>query len=380
MLILLSLCITMPVGIYSAGDELSMPSEWAVSEVKEAINLGIVPVRLQSDYRQAITREEFAELIVTSALINTEAGIEGAEDSNGFEPKFQGKLTPEILVSKVKSPVFTDCDLVHVKAAYILGFVNGVSDMEFNPHASITRQEAATMMANYLQSMGRVLTYGNADKAFNDSADIAQWAYDAVDICYGTGIMKGTGSGFTPDGTYTREQAILCIKRAHKPSSASINLRGKVFVPIDMLGDGWSVGKDWVALSYNPKDKSITSKEDKRWEALCKEGNFRYFKPTANQFDLYLASRSAVIFPIDRVYEQKEIFIDSGYLVSQWFGSEYLIKYFFVPDTGYISKELTGALCGREKIKYNSKVMEDYKPDPGPEVIKPKELQIDNRH
>ena len=352
-LLIFSLYFTMPAAAYSKAEKSGAPSEWAVSEVDEAIKWGIVPDRLQADYRAPITREEFAGLLVKSALRNAEARPESGQDTDGFVPKFSGKLTPEILASKVRSPSFADCDLVHVKAAYILGFVNGVSDTEFNPGASITRQEAAAMMANYLQSVGKTLTYVDTGEVFDDSTGIAVWARDAVDVCFGTGVMMGTGTGFSPLGTYTREQAILCVKRAHKPLSASVNLRGKVLVAIDMLSDGWSVGKDWAALSNESGDKAVSPGESKRWEAICKERSFKYFKPTAGQFDLYLASRTAVLFPLDRVYEQKEFIIDGGYLVSQWFSRDYLIKYYFVPGNGYVSREQTGNLYGRGKTRYD---------------------------
>ena len=47
---------------WSAG----MPSVWAHEKVEEAIKLNYVPPRIQNNYQNPITREEFAELFVTA--------------------------------------------------------------------------------------------------------------------------------------------------------------------------------------------------------------------------------------------------------------------------------------------------------------------------
>jgi hypothetical protein len=120
LLIALTIIVTSAAPVCAAE---SIPSIWAQKEVNEAIQLGIVPERLQSDYQTPITREEYAELVVRSILLNAKAE---EEDHHQLSHRFIGKLTTEVLLENVEAPTFEDCNLTHVKAAYILGLVNGV--------------------------------------------------------------------------------------------------------------------------------------------------------------------------------------------------------------------------------------------------------------
>ena len=56
-------------------------------------------------------------------------------------------------------------------------------------------------------------TSKTSDAGFADSASVGVWFKDAVNYVYHINVMNGSGSGFVPAGTYTREQSYITIYR-----------------------------------------------------------------------------------------------------------------------------------------------------------------------
>ena len=114
--------------------------------------------------------------------------------------------------------LFTDTYDEDVRAAALLGIVNGVGNGRFNPGGKITREQAATMMKRAADVMG--ITRGAVPPEYDDAGEISQWAEEAVYFIgtlvtgAGTAVMQGTGGyRFSPKGDYTTEQAILSVYR-----------------------------------------------------------------------------------------------------------------------------------------------------------------------
>ena len=169
-----------------AGDT---PSSWAVENVNTAVEAGIVPETLQSAYTQATTRAEFCALAVE--LYETVMGTEITERAT-----------------------FSDTTDVNVEKMAGLGVVNGVGDGKFDPSASLTREEAATMLSRLANVMEKPLTAGTA--SFADNASISSWASEAVGQVQASGIMNGIeGNQFAPSDPYTREQSIVTMLRLY---------------------------------------------------------------------------------------------------------------------------------------------------------------------
>ena len=177
------------------------PSEWAAAEVSEAVSLGLVPDALNNDFLRNTTREEFCDtLILTIARVNPE------------------------LIPATYDNAFSDTQNENVSILNALNIVSGIGGGLFNPSGSITRQEAATMLARAAKVMGAPAIGGGAD--FADSGSIADWALDGVTYVSGAGIMRGTGDGFDPLGLYTREQTIMTVLRLYTSlSSAAVPTR-----------------------------------------------------------------------------------------------------------------------------------------------------------
>ena len=162
------------------------PSGWAKEEVEAAIAAGIVPLSLQSDYRQSTTRAEFCAL--AAALYE----------------RLMGEIT--------ERTGFTDTSDENVEKMAALGVVNGVGEGRFDPDARLTREQAATMLARLAAAMGKPMEKQTA--AFADADGVSPWAAEAVGQMQASGVMNGTGEDrFSPKGEYTREQSIITMLR-----------------------------------------------------------------------------------------------------------------------------------------------------------------------
>lgn len=166
------------------------PSDWAVDSVNSAISAGIVPSSLQGAYTNATTRAEFCALAVE--LYETVMGKEITERA-----------------------YFEDSSDVNVQKMAALGVVSGVGNNMFSPNASLTREQAATMIARLADAIGKPIS--EQTPSFSDNTSISSWAYDAVGQMQGSGIMSGVGSNtFSPQGAYTREQSIATMLRLYE--------------------------------------------------------------------------------------------------------------------------------------------------------------------
>lgn len=102
-----------------------------------------------------------------------------------------------------------------VEWAFRNEIVNGYSAKEFGPNNSLTRQEMAKIICGFLTYRGKELPEGkDCTKQFTDSASIAGWAKEYVDIAVTAGLLKGMADGsLSPKGTATRAEVSTVIGR-----------------------------------------------------------------------------------------------------------------------------------------------------------------------
>ena len=168
---------------------MDTPSSWAVEQVNAAITRNLVPQNLQSNYTRTTTRAEFAALAV--ALFET---VTGREISERME--------------------FNDTNDINVQKMGGLGVVVGMGEGNFAPHSTLTREQAAVMLARLAEAIGNPLPQPNSSDRFSDRAQISSWAIRAVEQVQTVGVMMGIGNNmFSPQGNYTREQSIVTILR-----------------------------------------------------------------------------------------------------------------------------------------------------------------------
>lgn len=148
---------------------------------------------------------------------------------SGFEP--DKKMTRAMLVTvlyrmenqteKAKSRGFTDvCDgQWYTDAVYWAaenGIVNGISDTEFAPNDSITREQMAAVLYRYAQYKKQDTSVGEDTNilSYTDAMDISEYAIPAIQWMAGAGIMQGeTDSTINPKNNSTRAQVATILMR-----------------------------------------------------------------------------------------------------------------------------------------------------------------------
>lgn len=98
----------------------------------------------------------------------------------------------------------------YVEWAASKGIVSGVSEGKFDPNASITRAQMATIIANYTDLGAKDVYVLN----FTDKDAVASWAQKGVGYCADRGIITGYPDGsFAPAKTATRAEVAAIVSR-----------------------------------------------------------------------------------------------------------------------------------------------------------------------
>ena len=124
--------------------EASEMSSWAYEEVTAAIEEDLVPNYLQNLYLNNINRGEFCDLVIQA--------IEEVEGQN-IADIVQAQTGKSLAAWRQEYPFYDSADS-NVIAAYALGIVTGRGGGEFDPYASITRQEAAAFLMRSAKVLG----------------------------------------------------------------------------------------------------------------------------------------------------------------------------------------------------------------------------------
>ena len=99
-----------------------------------------------------------------------------------------------------------------VSVASQLGIVSGYGDGNFGPNDLITRQDMALMTYKTAKIMNKSLEPVNAEITFEDSHEIADYAFEAVMTLQKAGIINGmTDTTFEPHSNATRAQSAKVI-------------------------------------------------------------------------------------------------------------------------------------------------------------------------
>ena len=150
-------------------------SEWAQNEVQWASQNGILDLNLLGDdYTKPITRLQFASIAVKLAEVLT------------------GK---EIIPADVGT--FTDTDNIYALKAYASGITSGVSETEFAPDGTLTRQQMATFIHRALMYVRdntniRYTIYTPELEKYSDNWAIQDWARTPM------GFMNALVAGLNP--------------------------------------------------------------------------------------------------------------------------------------------------------------------------------------
>ena len=96
-----------------------------------------------------------------------------------------------------------------VRWAGSLSIVNGYADGRFGPNDKVTREQLATMLANYAQRVGGLKVTGSQldFSGMKDAASVSSWARSAVGWCFRSKILSGSNGRVNPKGNATRAEA-----------------------------------------------------------------------------------------------------------------------------------------------------------------------------
>lgn len=171
-------------------------SAWAADYILECIELGFLDVSDNLSFQAPITREKFCEIVYNMLT----------------------KTTNKSWSIPTAVP-FKDTNNTKVATLYYEDIIKGKSDDIFAPNDHLTREEAATILyrvAEYTKLEMPQSTYNESVSFFSDKNLISDWAFDAVFYINEMGIMVGTSNtNFSPQETYTAEQAIATIIRLY---------------------------------------------------------------------------------------------------------------------------------------------------------------------
>ena len=96
----------------------------------------------------------------------------------------------------------------------VMGVVNGTSDTTFSPNAYVTREQLATILYRYADTMGdNVAVSGNLN-AYTDKDKVGSYAVTPMTWAVEHGIITGTtGTTLSPKSTTTRAQVAGMLPR-----------------------------------------------------------------------------------------------------------------------------------------------------------------------
>ncbi len=188
-LLALTMMISMVPSAFAAGSDIS--GHWAEAAMQSFIDDGYVKGDGRGHYtpNATMSRAQFA------AILNRMVGL--SVESSSMKN-----------YTDVSEKDWYYQDLSRALAA---GFLNGTSATTLSPKATVTRQQAFTMLARYLKLD---TTDTSALSAFSDAEQVADYAKGAVAAMVTAGYVQGADGKLLPEKQLTRAEGITVLYRA----------------------------------------------------------------------------------------------------------------------------------------------------------------------
>lgn len=164
----------------------------------------------------------FSDQITAIEALAARGIIDGKSDGN-FDPEgsmtraeFATIVVRALGLTPAANDTFTDVSASAWYAPYVgtassFGLINGVGGGRFNPDGTITRQEAAVMVARAAELCGMdtemdTAAVRNMLAQFPDYMSSAEWARAQLAFCYREGILSQTELNIRPQDAVTRAE------------------------------------------------------------------------------------------------------------------------------------------------------------------------------
>lgn len=209
--------------LYRMGDALKIGGSTAAGPEKgEGLNGKNADVKSVPITSPGITFDDISGHDNQSAIEALAArGIITGKSATTFDPdatmtraEFTAIVVRALGLTPQATSMFTDVKTTDWFAAYVgtantYGIVNGTSDTTFTPQGTITRQEAAAMMARAAKLCGMDTEYTTASARdvlaqFSDYVKCASWAIPSLAFCYDKDILNGSALTIQPSKAILR--------------------------------------------------------------------------------------------------------------------------------------------------------------------------------
>ena len=222
-------------------------SEWAWADIDKAKALNIINYGGNYNFPDAITREDFCELIYNYCY----------------------NVAKQVGIATGENP-FTDTTNSNIIRLQKMGIVYGKSETEFAPNDLLTREEAATILNRLINVVHPDLARTELYFEFADSEQISDWSMSAIQRICNMGIMKGVGNNnFAPQDNYTTEQAIVTLVRVYANSGVSKNVIGGADGPTEIV----VVETVTIKNISTGEEKTLSADDSKAILDILKESN-----------------------------------------------------------------------------------------------------------
>lgn len=179
----------------AVGTLKDIKGHWAYDAIMDMVDKGIVKGNTDGTFQpnKAATRAEFAQMTAKAF---------------GYE-----STKTESVFTDVKP---ADWYFKSVTALTDSSIISGVSQTNFAPQTTLTREQMAAILYRVLSDKKVALTAGKT-ASFHDDTSIAPWAKEAVYTLQENGIVSGRENGtFDPQGSATKAEIASMLQRVLK--------------------------------------------------------------------------------------------------------------------------------------------------------------------
>ena len=177
----------------------------------------------QFDDIKGLQAQSAIEALAVRGIINGLGNNAFAPQRNMTRAEYATLVVRALGLTPLNAKIFTDVAedswySAYVATAYKYGIVSGTSVTDFTPEATITRQEAAVMIARAanlcgLDSSMNEQEVGDILARFTDYSACADWAKVALAFCYQQEILPGEDDNIMPATAITRGEIAAMVYR-----------------------------------------------------------------------------------------------------------------------------------------------------------------------